>query len=63
MGSVFKPGGYTTLDGIYISRQIRERIILLNQRYKEIERIQIQWHNDEITETEMRRRYAMHIPQ
>ena len=63
MGSIFKPGGYTTPDGIYISRQMRERVTLLNQRYKEIERMQIQWHDDEITETEMRRRYAMHIPQ
>jgi len=63
MGSVFKRGGYTTPDGIYISRQMRERVMLLNQRYKEIERMQIQWHDDEITETEMRRRYAMHIPQ
>ncbi|KAK0767656.1 hypothetical protein LTR38_018270, partial [Friedmanniomyces endolithicus] len=63
MGSIFKPGGYTTPDGIYISRQMRERVMLLNQRYKEIERMQIQWHDDEITETEMRRRYAMHIPQ
>ncbi len=25
--------------------------------------MQIQWHDDEITEMEMRRRYAMHIPQ
>ncbi len=41
IGSIFKLGGYTTLDGIYISRQIRERIVLLNQRYKEIERMQI----------------------
>ncbi len=63
MGSIFKPGGYTTPNGIYISRQMRERVMLLNQRYKEIERMQIQWHDEEITETEMRRRYAMHIPQ
>ncbi|KAK0857835.1 hypothetical protein LTR87_017822 [Friedmanniomyces endolithicus] len=63
MGSIFKPGSYTTPNGIYISRQMRERVTLLNQRYKEIERMQIQWHDDEITETEMRRRYAMHIPQ
>ncbi len=41
MGSIFKLGGYTTLDRIYISRQIRERVILLNQRYKEIEQMQI----------------------
>ncbi len=42
IGSIFKLGGYTTLDRIYISRQMRERVILLNQRYKEIERMQIQ---------------------
>ncbi len=42
MGSIFKLGGYTTPNGIYVSRQMRERITLLNQRYKEIERMQIQ---------------------
>ena len=30
IGSIFKLGGYTTLDGIYISRQMRERVMLLN---------------------------------
>ncbi len=41
MGSVFSPGGYTILDSIYISKQIRERVRLLNQQYKEIEQMQI----------------------
>ncbi len=64
IGSTFNPaGGYITPDGIHISKQMRERVKVLGQRYKEIERMQIQWHDDEITETEMRRRYAMHIPQ
>ena len=42
---------------------MRERVRLLARRYKEIEQIQYQWHNDEITELQMRQRYATHMPQ
>jgi len=64
IGSTFNPaGGYITPDGIHVSRQMRERVKVLEQRYKEIVRMQIQWHDDEITEQEMRRRYATHMPQ
>ncbi len=30
IGSIFNLGGYTILDGIYISKQMRERVRLLN---------------------------------
>jgi len=64
LGSTFDPnGGYITPDSVHISRQMRERVRLLAQRYKEIECIQNQWHNDEITELQMRQRYAQHMSQ
>jgi len=42
IGSTFNPaGGYITPDGIHISKQMRERVKVLGQRYKEIQRMQI----------------------
>jgi hypothetical protein len=59
MGSRFDgSGGYHTPDGIYISKRMRERTILLAQRFDEIHRIQENWQNDLITEQQMRNQCA-----
>lgn len=64
MGSTFNPtGGYITPVGIAISRQMRERVHLLAQRYREIEQIQEQWQENEITDLEMRTQCTQHMQQ
>ncbi|KAK4889119.1 hypothetical protein LTR49_028806, partial [Elasticomyces elasticus] len=64
LGSQFNhTGGYLTPEGYYISKQMRDRVIILNQRYKEIEAIQNQWHDQEITDTQMKQECTTHMQQ
>ena len=57
MGSRFNhDGSYFTPDGKVIPRQMRERIRLIDLRYKEFYRIQDAWQDDEMSEQELKRR-------
>lgn len=57
MGSKFNPdGSYFTPDGKVIPRQMRERIRLIDLRYKEFYRIQDAWQDDEMSEQELKAR-------
>jgi len=59
MGSKFDgSGGYHTPDGIYISKNMRERTAILAQRFSTIHHIQEDWQNDLITEQQMRQMCA-----
>ena len=55
IGSRFNPdGSYFTPDGKFIPRQMRERIRLIDLRYREFYRIQDAWQDDEMSEQELK---------